>query len=79
MPHFTEEQLDELATIFGLIPAETLPVRDGVVTKTSEVWLRCVHGPEKLVAGDPVNWENIKKYPEYYQLARPMIHVVYLD
>lgn len=79
MPHFTEEQLKELATVFGLTRAETLPVRDGVVTKTSEVWLRCVDGPEKFVAGEPITWENIKKYPEYYQLARPRMRVEYLD
>ena len=29
MPYFTEDQLDEIATTFGLKREETLPVRDG--------------------------------------------------
>ena len=33
MAHFTEEQLQELATIFGLKKADdVLPIRDGFVT-----------------------------------------------
>ena len=39
MPHFTEEQLQELATIFGLTRQDdVLPVRDGFVTKETMVW-----------------------------------------
>lgn len=79
MSHFTEEQPKELATVSDLTRAETLPVRDGVVTKTSEVWWRSADGPEKVVAGDPIHWENIKKFPDYYQMARPSVHVEYLN
>ena len=43
MTHFTDEQLQELATIFGLKKVEDLlPVRDGFVTKETMVWWRCM-------------------------------------
>lgn len=53
MVHFTEEQLEELKTIFGLTRNDTLPVRDGCVHKESMVWWRCEKGPELVKAGDP--------------------------
>lgn len=53
MAHFTEEQLEELKTIFGLTRNDTLPVRDGYVHKDSMVWWRNVQGPELVKAGDP--------------------------
>lgn len=37
MAHFTEEQLEELKTIFGLTRNNVLPVRDGYVHKDSIV------------------------------------------
>ena len=37
MTNFTEEQLTEIATAFGLTFVESLPVRDGRVTKTTKV------------------------------------------
>lgn len=45
MVHFTEEQLEELKTIFGLTRISVLPVRDGYVHKDSMVWWRCEKGP----------------------------------
>ena len=47
MSHFNEEQLKELECIFGLtrvVTINTLPVRDGIVTKEDIVWWRCDRG-----------------------------------
>ena len=72
MPHFTEEQLQELVTIFGLKKVEdVLPVRDGFVTKETMVWWRCEDGPMLVKAGNLVDWNNIKNYPNVYQLNKP--------
>lgn len=79
MRHFTEEQLKELATVFGLTRAETLPVRDGVVSKTCKVWWRGNDGPELVVAGDPTHWENVRNYPSAYQLTKPKMKLTYLE
>lgn len=80
MPHFTEEQLQELATIFGLKKVEdVLPVRDGFVTKETMVWWRFEGGPVLVKAGDLDNWNNIKNYPYVYQLKQPNIRVEYED
>ena len=80
MPHFTEEQLQELATIFGLTRQEDLlPVRDGFVTKETMVWRRCEDGPILVKADDLNNWNNIKNYPHVYQLKQPNVRVEYED
>lgn len=80
MPHFTEEQLQELATYFGLKKVEeTLPVRDGLVSKDTLVWWRGQQGPEHTLAGSPEHWENIRKFPKTYQLKEPRVRVVYED
>ena len=80
MPHFTEEQLQELATIFGLTRQDDiLPVRDGFVTKETMVWWRCEEGPELVKAGDLANWGNVKNYPLAYQLKKPNIRIEYED
>lgn len=81
MPHFTEEQLQELETVFALKRVESLPVRDGRVTKSCDVWWRSVAGPERVRAGITVHWENIRLYPDAYQIAKPKtnIKVTYLD
>ena len=79
MAHFTEEQLEELKTIFGLTRNDTLPVRDGCVHKESMVWWRCDKGPELVKAGDPAHWDNIRNYPREYQLKKPVVEVTYKD
>ena len=80
MAHFTEEQLQELATIFGLTrQGDVLPVRDGFVTKETMVWWRCEEGPILVRAGDPNDWANIKDYPFFYQLKQPNVRVEYKD
>lgn len=79
MVHFTEEQLEELKTIFGLTRISVLPVRDGYVHKDSMVWWRCEKGPELVKAGDPAHWDNIRNHPRAYQLKEPVVQVVYKD
>lgn len=80
MVHFTEEQLQELATIFGLTQQDdTLPVRDGYVHKDSMVWWRCDKGPELVKASDPTHWDNIRHHPQVYQLNEPVVQIVYKD
>ena len=79
MAHFTEEQLEELKTIFGLTRNDTLPVRDGCVHKESMVWWRSVKGPQPVKAGDPAHWDNIRNHPLAYQLKEPVVQVVYKD
>lgn len=79
-PAFTQEQLQYLEAVFGLKPIqETLPVRDGVVTKETKVWWRGAAGPELVHANDKNHWGNIKRYPEIYQLKKPDFKVTYRD
>ena len=79
MSRFTEEQLKELETIFGLKREEqTLPVRDGVVTENTLVWWRGHHELEHVLASN--EWDNIKKNPNIYQLEKPVVvQVIYSD
>lgn len=80
MQAFTTEQLQYLETVYGLKPVEdTLPVRDGVVTKDSMVWWLAAKGPEHVKASDGTHWNNIERYPNVYQLATPRYEVEYLD
>ena len=81
MTQFTEEQLVELETIFNLKRSneETLPVRDGVVTKKSMVWWRAVRAPEHVCANSSDHWYNIRNHPRVYQLAKPETKTVYVD
>ena len=79
MSRFTEEQLKELETIFGLKrEEETLPVRDGVVTKDTLVWWKGHQGLEHVFASN--GWDNIKEHPQLYQLKKPVVvQVIYSD
>ena len=76
MAHFTEEQLKELETLFGLkrMEEDVLPVRDGYVNKNSMVWWRKETGPIHAEAGSPDHWANIKSFPNAYQLKKPTIY-----
>lgn len=71
MSNFTEEQLAELEAVFGIKRQDSLPVRDGRVTRDSMVWWRgdkqCLH----VKAG--IDWDNIRLYPHIYQLAQPEV------
>lgn len=73
----TQEQLDQIATVFNLERTETLPVRDGVVGKKSLVWWRCNEGAVNVKAEN--HWDNIARYPDLYQIAEPKVKIVYED
>ena len=79
MAHFTEEQLEELKTIFGLTRNNVLAVRDGFVHKDSMVWWRSDKGPQPVKAGDPAHWDNIRSHPQAYQLKEPVVQIAYKD
>ena len=77
MSHFNEEQLKELECIFGLtrvVTINTLPVRDGIVTKEDIVWWRGDEGAEQVGAKD--HWDNIKRWPFLYQRKQPVVKLV---
>lgn len=79
--HFTDEQIAELAAIFGLevkAPENILPVRDGVIRKGEMVWWRGDFGPQHV--NSEADWINIRDYPARYSLAKPAIQsIVYRD
>jgi hypothetical protein len=79
MSQFTDAQLAELETVFGLKRQDSLPVRDGRVTRDSMVWWRSVDGPERIKAGDAAHWANIYHCPDVYQIAEPIYRIVYSD
>ena len=77
MSNFTEEQLRELEVAFGLKRQDSLPVKDGRVTRDSLVWWRCVDGPVRETAGQ--HWENITRAPQFYSIAEPVYRIEYMD
>lgn len=78
MNPFNEDQIKYLEKVYGLKPVgETLPVRDGIVTKEDKVWWRCSSGPQLITAEN--DWRNIKEFPEIYSLNEPKVEVKYLD
>jgi hypothetical protein len=80
MSQFTEEQLKELETLFGLKRREDiLPVRDGVVSQDTMVWWRGNIGPKLVNANSGTHWNNIKEFPHLYQLAKPHTKLEYVD
>ena len=77
MSHFNEEQLKELERIFGLtrvVTINTLPVRDGIVTKEDIVWWRGDEGAEQVRAED--HWDHIKIWPFLYQRKQPVVKLI---
>ncbi|MBN3757180.1 hypothetical protein G3N95_29855 [Paraburkholderia sp. Tr-20389] len=77
MSNFTEEQLRELEVAFGLKRQDSLPVKDGRVTRDTLVWWRCVDGPTHEPAG--LHWENIERCPQFYSIAEPVYRIEYMD
>lgn len=61
------------------IEPESLPVRDGRVCKTDMVWWRHHRAPEHVRAGSGNHWQNIREFPDCYQIAEPTIRLVYED
>jgi hypothetical protein len=79
MPNFTDEQLAELETVFGIKRQDSLPVRDGRVTRDSMVWWRANLGPEHVRADSGTHWHNIHHYPDVYSIEEPRYRTEYLD
>ncbi|SDH10919.1 hypothetical protein SAMN05216466_107131 [Paraburkholderia phenazinium] len=79
MPHFTDEQLAELETAFGIKRQDSLPVRDGRVTRESMVWWRALTGPECVRADSGTHWHNISQFPHVYQITKPIYKIQYTD
>ena len=75
---FTEEQLQELETIFNLKRnTEVMGVRDGFVTKNRMLWWRYVSGPQYVNSTE--HWDNIKEYPKLYSIGEPKTTITYVD
>lgn len=80
MPHFTEEELQELESIFGIKRVtNTIYVRDGYIKEGDTVWWRGKDGPELVCSADPSHLPNIKKCPNAYQIEKPKMKFEYLD
>lgn len=77
MSLFTEEQLQELAVVFGLSRVQTYQVRDGLVRESDFVWWRSEEGPRRVKVSEHL--ENLRAYPEVYQVNQPSIRVEYPD
>lgn len=61
------------------IEPESLPVRDGRVCKTDMVWWRHMDEPEHVRAGSGNHWDNIREFPDYYQIEKPRMRMTYED
>ena len=83
MPHFTKEQLQELAKFFDLpMPSKplregSLAIKDGDVIQSETVWWRAELGPEKVIAGCG-HWSNIREFPHLYSHEKPKTKLVYI-
>lgn len=77
MSLFSEEQIAELEKLFNLKRIETLPVRDGRVSKDHDVWWRNQNGPQLVQVS--LHWKNIIEHPSAYSIAEPLVSVSYLN
>lgn len=78
MSKLTEEDLKFIEKTFGLKRvAETIQVRDGMLSRGEMVWWRCVDGPEHV--NSEYDWRNIIAYPQAYSINKPKIKVEYLN
>jgi len=78
MSAFTEEQLKDLETLYGLKPiTQSLEIKDGTVFDGMYCWWRGENGPEYIqIKLNDVNWLNAKNFPKAYSIARPIIRYV---
>lgn len=80
MNAFTEQQLKELETIYGLVRKPgIIPVRDGHITEGDKVWWRSINGPEQVNSSGDEHRQNIINYPNAYQISKPQTTVTYSD
>ncbi|HET8687115.1 MAG TPA: hypothetical protein VFM18_10705 [Methanosarcina sp.] len=83
LKHFTLEEMIEIAQALKIphehLLEQTLPVRDGFVKKGDKVWWRATLGPEHVISDSSTHWNNIKNYPDCYQLNKPKTKTEYFD
>lgn len=73
----TNEQLDQIAQVFGIQRKATIKIRDGYVSLTDKVWWRSADGPQQVVAGNHLI--NIGEYPGLYSIQKPEIKITYVN
>jgi hypothetical protein len=73
----TDEQLDQIADVFGIERKATMKVRDGFVRPTDAVWWWCESGPQRVTAS--LHMANIKEFPNAYSIKEPRTKVTYID
>lgn len=69
----TQEDLNYIGRIFGLVPIEseeTYSVHDGKVKMGDKVWWAGEYGPERVIVDDSQIY-NIKVFPEIYSIKKP--------
>jgi hypothetical protein len=79
MPHFSEEQLKELESLYELKSKETREVFDGVVTRGAMVWWKGEDGPEHVSTSGHSHWNNLRNFPKLYSISKPATKLVYVD
>ena len=72
---------EEIAQFDQLLDLQQRPdlarVRDGLINKLDTVWWRNSEGPIKKTAAE--HWDNIKEFPEFYQITEPQTKLIYID
>ena len=78
MIQLSPEEITQLDQLLGLQQRSDIArVRDGLINKLDTVWWRNNEGPLKKTAA--AHWDNIKAFPEFYQIAKPQTQLIYLD
>lgn len=73
----TDEQLDQIAQVFGIKRKATIKVRDGFVETDDVVWWWCESGPQRVSTSNHLS--NIKEFPNAYSIKEPRTKVIYID
>ncbi len=76
MKHFSEDQLKELESMYGLVrikketEEEGIQILDAIVTKgNTVVWWQGVDGPETTTT--KADWRNMKEFPYLDAIHKP--------
>lgn len=76
MSRFTEAELKEIETVFGLKRVnkpvtEFAGIRDATIERGVQIWWRGEDGPIQVDSGVDSEWRNIKQFPYSYSLDKP--------
>lgn len=78
MIKLSSEEMDQLQKVIDFSARQDIArVRDGLINKTDSIWWRNSNGPIKKTAAE--HWDNIKEFPEFYQIAEPKTQLIYID